>query len=187
MCVCVCLGTDWNPNMNRKTGSIFITCIASSALTFYLFAFQVHEKSILFPLLFISCLLYEFPTLVMIFGYVASFSMYPLLERDGLIIPYMLTQFLYLWGVPLLYKHAQISYNALAFYTTGLLGVIIHGIVLYLPQIMPSELMERLPHLGPLLFAASSFVCFSLTWLYLNFYLCYHGLCSKLDQEKKNQ
>jgi alpha-1,3-glucosyltransferase len=65
----------------------FIYALASSSLAFFLFSYQVHEKSILLPLLPVSMLLLDEPTLVPWFVNAATFSMYPLLKRDGVLIP----------------------------------------------------------------------------------------------------
>jgi len=67
----------------------FLYSLACSALSFYLFSFQVHEKTILFPLLPILLLSFELgPFLVAWFSLVCTFSMYPLLVRDGLALAY---------------------------------------------------------------------------------------------------
>ena len=50
---------------------------------------QVHEKSILLPLLPVTLLWFEEPRLANWLPLVAAFSMYPLLQRDGLMLAYM--------------------------------------------------------------------------------------------------
>ncbi|KAK9269100.1 hypothetical protein L1049_000869 [Liquidambar formosana] len=67
----------------------FLYGLLNSSFSFYLFSFQVHEKSILLPLLPASLLALEEPFL---FGWLTQFallSMFPLLCRDKLILPYM--------------------------------------------------------------------------------------------------
>ena len=51
-------------------------------------ALQVHEKSILLPLLPITMLAADLPALALWTPLVASFSMFPLLVRDGAALPY---------------------------------------------------------------------------------------------------
>uniref|UniRef100_S4RXN8 Alpha-1,3-glucosyltransferase n=1 Tax=Petromyzon marinus TaxID=7757 RepID=S4RXN8_PETMA len=63
----------------------FKLCLVISSLSFFLFSFQVHEKSIL--LAAICLLLSEFPLAVTWFLVVSTFSMLPLLQRDGLLLP----------------------------------------------------------------------------------------------------
>ena len=63
-------------------------CITShtqvnSSLAFFLFSFQVHEKSILLASLPVS-LLASLPRTTIWFSLIATFSMYPLLVKDGL-------------------------------------------------------------------------------------------------------
>merc|ERR1711871_50295 len=68
----------------------FLYALGCSAFSFYLFSFQVHEKTILFPLLPLLLLVGELgPYLVAWFSLVCTFSMYPLLLRDGLGLAYL--------------------------------------------------------------------------------------------------
>jgi alpha-1,3-glucosyltransferase len=65
-----------------------LLALHNSALSFFLCAFQVHEKSILLPLAPLAFLATDDPLFVGWISVVATFSMYPLLSRDGLVIPY---------------------------------------------------------------------------------------------------
>jgi len=76
--------------------------LLTSSLSFFLFSFQVHEKTILVPLLPMTLLLsgtpmdnaaYAWGALV---NNVAVFSMWPLLKKDGLGLQYIAT--LLLWN-----------------------------------------------------------------------------------------
>lgn len=58
------------------------------SLSFFLFSFQVHEKTILVPLLPISLLAGTELELFFWIVDVASFSMFPLLKKDGLAMVY---------------------------------------------------------------------------------------------------
>ncbi|KAJ9515793.1 hypothetical protein QJQ45_008688 [Haematococcus lacustris] len=66
-----------------------LLAMANSAFAFFMFAFQVHEKSVLLPLLPISMMAAHYPGLAVWTPMVAMVSMYPLLERDGLSLPYV--------------------------------------------------------------------------------------------------
>jgi alpha-1,3-glucosyltransferase len=70
-------------------GVTFVRVLAISSLGFFLFSFQVHEKSILLPLLPISMLFPFEETFVVWFHNVAMFSLWPLLKKDGLLMPYI--------------------------------------------------------------------------------------------------
>jgi len=65
-----------------------LLALHNSALSFFLCAFQVHEKSILLPLAPLAFLVIDDPLFVGWMSVVATFSMYPLLSRDGLTVPY---------------------------------------------------------------------------------------------------
>ena len=63
----------------------FVYALFNSSLAFFLLSYQVHEKSILLPMLPAALLFAteEAPFLALSFGIVAAFSMFPLLRRDG--------------------------------------------------------------------------------------------------------
>lgn len=98
--------------------SILFTCpeprllpyaFASSAFGFFLFSFQVHEKSILLPLLPMTLLLgskkglsKEYRAWIGFANALAVWTMFPLLKRDGLKTPYTVLSLLWIWllGLP---------------------------------------------------------------------------------------
>ncbi|KAL3139491.1 hypothetical protein ABBQ38_003815 [Trebouxia sp. C0009 RCD-2024] len=69
--------------------------MANSSLAFFLFSYQVHEKSILLPLLPVSLLAFEESVVAARLPVWATISMYPLLKKDGLSIAYLAS--LILW------------------------------------------------------------------------------------------
>jgi alpha-1,3-glucosyltransferase len=73
----------------KPTTTQFIYSLAISSLGFFLFSFQVHEKSILLPLLPIAMLYPQEPQFVIWFHNVSIFSLWPLLKKDGLALPYI--------------------------------------------------------------------------------------------------
>ena len=76
-----------------QTKKQFIYTLAIVSLTFYLFSFQVHEKSILFPLIMICCLYNQQNKIIIyLFSCISLFSMYPLLKKDGLHVLYWIFQ-----------------------------------------------------------------------------------------------
>ncbi|XP_057462395.1 probable dolichyl pyrophosphate Man9GlcNAc2 alpha-1,3-glucosyltransferase [Actinidia eriantha] len=74
----------WAPS---KQG--FLYGLLNTSLSFYMFSYQVHEKSILLPLLPASFLAMEEPFLFKWMMHYALLSMFPLLCRDELILPYI--------------------------------------------------------------------------------------------------
>ncbi|KAA3454663.1 putative dolichyl pyrophosphate Man9GlcNAc2 alpha-1,3-glucosyltransferase [Gossypium australe] len=67
----------------------FLYALLNSSFSFYLFSFQVHEKSILLPLLPLTLLALEESRLILWLTHFAMFSMFPLLHRDKLVLAYM--------------------------------------------------------------------------------------------------
>ena len=85
VCVCVCASTSSFPSHAQHTHTHTLTQVNSS-LVFFLFSFQVHEKSILLSTLPCSLLTHHHPHTVTWFQLLALFSMYPLLTQDGLVL-----------------------------------------------------------------------------------------------------
>ncbi|CAL8467236.1 g6772 [Coccomyxa elongata] len=75
--------------IRRPSKKGLLLCMASSAFAFFLFSYQVHEKSILLPLLPVTLLAPDLPVLASWMPAVATFSMYPLLKKDGLSLAYV--------------------------------------------------------------------------------------------------
>ncbi|XP_062834307.1 dolichyl pyrophosphate Man9GlcNAc2 alpha-1,3-glucosyltransferase isoform X6 [Anolis carolinensis] len=66
------------------------------ALSFFLFSFQVHEKSILLVSIPVCLLINEIPFMSAWFLLVSTFSMLPLLLKDGLLLSYIVTTLAFL-------------------------------------------------------------------------------------------
>lgn len=73
-----------------------LLCLNNSALAFFLASYQVHEKSLLLVLVPMSLLVQEDPLFVLWFQVLGTFTMFPLLVKDGLVVPYAVTIVLYL-------------------------------------------------------------------------------------------
>ncbi|PYH47862.1 dolichyl-P-Glc:Man(9)GlcNAc(2)-PP-dolichol alpha-1,3-glucosyltransferase ALG6 [Aspergillus saccharolyticus JOP 1030-1] len=89
--------------------SLLLPALSSVAWGFFLFSFQVHEKSVLLPLLPMTLLLAgdgglskETRAWVGWANILGTWTMYPLLKRDELRVPYFVMTFLwaYLMGLP---------------------------------------------------------------------------------------
>ncbi|TYZ65358.1 hypothetical protein PybrP1_012682 [[Pythium] brassicae (nom. inval.)] len=74
----------------------FLLALANSSLSFFLFSFQVHEKTILIPLLPLSLLFAYNSLLAGWFSFIATFSMFFLLKKDELMLQYAVLQALLL-------------------------------------------------------------------------------------------
>lgn len=75
----------------RPNATNLMAASVCCALGFFLFSYQVHEKSILLPLLPAGLLFGHSPFATSWFVTVGAFSMYPLLEKDGLSLAYVAT------------------------------------------------------------------------------------------------
>ncbi|XP_050401909.1 dolichyl pyrophosphate Man9GlcNAc2 alpha-1,3-glucosyltransferase isoform X1 [Patella vulgata] len=73
----------------KPTITNFKYALVNSSLVFFLFSFQVHEKSILIPAISVCMLANREPLTSIWFLSISTFSMLPLLVKDGLILPYI--------------------------------------------------------------------------------------------------
>ncbi|OCB89872.1 glucosyltransferase [Sanghuangporus baumii] len=142
--------------------------LLSSSMSFFLFSFQVHEKSILLPLLPLNLLLSGSPHDSFMFNWgvltnnVAIFSMWPLLKKDGLAIPYIATTFL--WNYMLGYNpFRKMTHRRLLRY----ISLIIYSamFLLHITELLFSP-PRRYPDLFPVLNVLISTPVFVLTWLW---------------------
>lgn len=62
----------------------FLLCLFLSSISFFLVSFQVHEKSILLPLIPLHALYHRLPLLSLWFTSMSFFSLWPLFVKDGL-------------------------------------------------------------------------------------------------------
>jgi alpha-1,3-glucosyltransferase len=82
--------------LSRPVCSLRLTlALVISSLVFFLASFQVHEKSLLLALAPASLLVRDEPLLIAWMQILGCFTMFPLLKRDKLVIPYYATSALY--------------------------------------------------------------------------------------------
>ncbi|OSX59916.1 glycosyltransferase family 57 protein [Postia placenta MAD-698-R-SB12] len=141
--------------------------LLTSSMSFFLFSFQVHEKTILLPLMPLTLLLSgagegsETREVGALASNVAMFSMWPLLQRDGLGVPYVALTVL--WNRLLGYNPFRIpsksylQYLALGVHSTCVLLHILEA--LFTPP-------ARYPDLFPVLNVLVSTPVFGLVWLW---------------------
>ncbi|KZS92278.1 ALG6, ALG8 glycosyltransferase [Sistotremastrum niveocremeum HHB9708] len=143
----------------------------TSSMSFFLFSFQVHEKSILLPLMPLTLLLsgstsdsevWEWGILV---NNVSVFSMYPLLKKDGLGIQYVATTLLWNWLMgspkrPKSLRHASLSFVQLLSLISYSTIILIHTLDLF------TSPPARYPDLYTVLNVLISTSVFGLSWLW---------------------
>ncbi|XP_067143750.1 dolichyl pyrophosphate Man9GlcNAc2 alpha-1,3-glucosyltransferase isoform X1 [Centruroides vittatus] len=77
---------------------IFQLSLVNSSLIFFLCSYQVHEKSILLAALPALLLIDDYPVEILWFLNISTFSMFPLISKDRLIIPYFALSVLFFIG-----------------------------------------------------------------------------------------
>ncbi|KZT09122.1 glycosyltransferase family 57 protein [Laetiporus sulphureus 93-53] len=141
--------------------------LLTSSMSFFLFSFQVHEKTILLPLLPITLLLSvaregsETAEMSMFVSNIAVFSMWPLLKKDGLGVPYVaLTLF---WNRLMGYNPFRTRPESLLQYVS----LVAHTacLVLHVLELLMSP-PARYPDLFPVLNVVLTTPVFVLAWLW---------------------
>ncbi|KAG0197066.1 Glucosyltransferase-like protein [Mortierella sp. GBA30] len=144
-----------------KRGLIY--CLINSSLSFFLLSFQVHEKSILLPVLPITLLILDEPAVASLFITLATFSMFPLLRQEALTMPYYVLLGFWIWMTAGTYRNASRSLGLLV--ALNLLVMVgMHVAEVVVPKPLP-----RYPNLYPVLNALWSAAGFVLFWAYFNY------------------
>ncbi|NXW77548.1 ALG6 glucosyltransferase, partial [Hirundo rustica] len=166
----------------------FKFALVSCALSFFLFSFQVHEKSILLVSVPVCLVINEIPFMATWFLLVSTFSLLPLLLKDELLLPYAVTTPAFLAvclaSFSILEKTSAEDLQLKAFslalkgYTSWfksfprivrslfLLSLSLMGILSVLSAAVPPP--QRLPDLFPVAVAVVSCLHFLLFLLYFN-------------------
>ena len=194
LCAAVTLGSclpAMAQQLLKPSSHGLLRCMACSAFAFFLFSYQVslpvmcavlpscsntmaavqvHEKSILMPLLPLTMLALEHPALASWLPIVGMFSMYPLLRKDGLSLAYAAT--LVLWTSVASAGGSSratgsthgISWTApQAIAVLSILGgLVVHGAHLFVPP------PERYPFMYDAAYIILSAAHHITAWLYLN-------------------
>ncbi|XP_072939494.1 dolichyl pyrophosphate Man9GlcNAc2 alpha-1,3-glucosyltransferase [Epargyreus clarus] len=79
--------------INKKK---FVLSLINVSLAFYLFSYQVHEKTILLVAIPVAIHFSEDPFMCFWFLLISNFSMLPLLIKDGLLIPFVASNLIYI-------------------------------------------------------------------------------------------
>ncbi|KAI0315804.1 glucosyltransferase [Amylostereum chailletii] len=139
---------------------VLLQALLNSSMAFFLYSFQVHEKTILLPLLPLTLLLSGATpdsttfTLGVLCSNVAVFSMWPLLRRDGLAVQYIALTLLW---------NRLIGYNP--FRHAYALPVYVACILLHVAELVQPP-PARYPDIYPVLNVLISTPIFGLTWLW---------------------
>ncbi|CAK9013212.1 unnamed protein product [Durusdinium trenchii] len=160
----------------------FAAALFTSSMSFFLFAFQVHEKGVLFPCL-AFCLLAGAapsgvtrkmaPALALQFQLVSLFSMYPLMVKDDLCLAYLFSVSALLVALVL-----QLGHHSKVFWVGSLLfpGLVAHALHALVPP------PARYPDLWTLLITSASCGYFLLSLLGVT----YLQLLGAFDEKPKD-
>lgn len=114
-------GADLFLRPNRKK---FVLALINSSLSFFLFSYQVHEKSILIAALPVLLYLPNNPLISFWFLIMSTFSMLPLLMKDGLVIAYIGSTIFYTISFYIYVKNDHNDKNMISPYYTQLIKLI---------------------------------------------------------------
>uniref|UniRef100_A0A1A8NNV4 Alpha-1,3-glucosyltransferase n=5 Tax=Nothobranchius TaxID=28779 RepID=A0A1A8NNV4_9TELE len=189
--------------LTKPTFWNFKLALVNSSLAFFLFSYQVHEKSILLVALPICLLLNDLPFTSAWFLQASTFSMLPLFLKDGLLVPYAVTSAAFLLlsicllsvldhcseeemelrtYKKLLFCHPKMDLARIVrwkFYISvaAMAGLSILSVALEPPR--------RLPDLFPVLVSTIAFLHFLGTFIHFNI-LQFSKLPSRKRQKKNN-
>ncbi|GAB2288853.1 hypothetical protein Dimus_023163 [Dionaea muscipula] len=148
----------------------FLYALLNSSFSFYLFSFQVHEKSILLPLLPASLLALEEP---LIYGWLTHFgmlSMFPLLCRDKLKLAYIALSALFtlVYYAPGRRQHSRVKqYRPSILKSSIIIALILSSLVLHVVYVAVNP-PERYPFLFEAIIMLLCFTQFALVAVYSN-------------------
>ena len=135
--------------------------ISGVSLTFFLFSYHVHEKTILVPLLPISLtFILRNPELFEFAVVTATFSMYPLFVLDRLKMPYFVFQLLFI-TLANVHKRNLSHWIKMRDFRIWYLGMgFVHGLEFV-------KISEHYPYMFELVVAGYAFLGFSYLWIFL--------------------
>ncbi|EMR11686.1 hypothetical protein PNEG_00122 [Pneumocystis murina B123] len=157
-----------------------LTC---SAFGFFLFSYQVHEKSILLPLMPATILLLipnkNMKAWIGWINIIATFSMWPLLKKDGLELQYAVLQIYWLWLGGFMFFPLN-KFEKFIHKTSYAFLIIIHILDAFITPPL------HLPDLWILLNMKLSFICFGIFWLWSFWKLWLKsGICMSIKTKQK--
>ncbi|KAK3927387.1 Dolichyl pyrophosphate Man9GlcNAc2 alpha-1,3-glucosyltransferase [Frankliniella fusca] len=172
----------------------FVYSLINSSLAFFLFSFQVHEKSILLAAIPVSLILPTDPFISMWFTAISSFSMLPLLLKDGLLIPTIALILFHIVATTLMVnvlpstreKSLIVSdqSSSILWWWAAFFVSMIGCVILTLSSIFVKP-PNNLPDLFPLLISVYSCLHFIIFLLYFNYkQMSLPGVCLKSLSEK---
>ncbi|KAH8410585.1 hypothetical protein KR009_005694 [Drosophila setifemur] len=165
-----------NIELFRKRNKLgFLLALFNTALAFFLFSFQVHEKTILLAALPSLLLMKWWPNEMLLFLKVSVFSILPLLEKDGLLMPALVLTMTFEITFKCVNTTSKLNNEFTLKYITILSNIILTSLV-GASLIIPAP--TRYPDLWPLMISVTSCIHFLLFFLWGNFqhFTCQNNL-----------
>jgi len=158
-----------------------LLCMANSAFAFFLLSYQVHEKSILLPLMPVTAMACDEPFLAAALPVVASFSMHPLLRKDGASVASLGANLVWIGlNGAALFPDRGPRQRLLSIVGLGAMASLLTASLFTKPP-------ERYPFLYDLIFECTSFLVFAAATIHLNLQQWRCAPCSPSPISKKQQ
>lgn len=190
--------------INKKK---FVLSLINVSLAFFLFSFQVHEKTILLVAIPVLIQFPEDPFMCFWFLLVSTFSMLPLLLKDGLLIPFIVTNIIHVAVYSVSIKLAYPKSGYFKFFNASLLERLVEpnktsnsmfmnllsvnfffsvsGMVCLTVASVFVTPPPHYPDMYPLFVSVFSFIHFALFFLYFNFRQMSLPMCVPEQKVKK--
>ena len=176
--VLLCLGTTLGgliPSslhlLYRPSPKNFKLALVNSSLVFFMFSYQVHEKSILLAALPVCLLLPESPVMSIWFLHMSSFSMLPLLIKDGLLLQFIgMSLPFHVISTLLIKAPPHRDKSLITMFKSLVLWLSFSGTVVLVACSVMIEPPSHLPDLWPVLVSAYSAVHFLLFLGYFHYW-----------------
>lgn len=157
----------------RPTKQNFLLALINSSFAFFLFSFQVHEKTILLVALPVILYFPFDPLLSLWFLQISTFSMFPLIIKDNLLIPFIGLSGIYFISLKILLRYSGLRYKnvkdlKLKNFLKNLFNLSMIGEILLIVGFLFVKPPENLPFLFPFLVSAYSCIHFVIFFLYFN-------------------
>eukprot|EP00056_Hartaetosiga_gracilis_P018507 m.11029 g.11029 ORF g.11029 m.11029 type:complete len:535 (-) comp6802_c0_seq2:11-1615(-) len=150
----------------KPTNDNFVFTLITCSLSFFFFSFQVHEKTILLVALPVALVrAKEHSFIQALFMSASTFSLYPLLEKDGQVVQYAVVIIFAIASWIVLYASKWKRWQIVLFTLHLMTLAGIHYLFAFV------EPPASLPYLWVLVNAAYSFMAFVVTYLYFHFQL----------------
>lgn len=156
---------------NKSVYLCLVYGFAATSWGFFLFSFQVHEKTVLVPLIpstLLYCLNDHYHiSIIQWINNVATFSLYPLLKKDGLVLQYTVMLCLINWLIGGFNIKHNLLFHLKSWFWNIIFALSYLAIIAYHVLDLCIDPPFLLPDLWVILNITISFCCFSLFYLWL--------------------